>query len=372
MKSEMSRRVGTASVNSSIAAPAEISTEVPASSQPNDVASTGASQRRTLKRARPRKRVLIIGAGKTGHMIALSIMQQHAHEYEVIGFLEDEPDRNGLPGVPILGTTNDITTVLKDYKVDEVVVAYVPTWYQTLLESVLEKNGGKQPEVKVVPRLYEAMIGKMCFTQLDEIPLLSLNGRRITPFMERVRRLNDVVIAITMLTLLSPILLLTAILVKLTSRGPVIYKQERVGLNGKRFMIYKFRTMRQDAEAHTGPVLATPDDDRATFLGRILRRTKIDECPQFVNVLRGEMSIVGPRPERPVFVEQYEREIPAYSLRHTVKPGITGLAQINAGYLVNVHDKIKYDLMYVFNQSILLDWKIFLMTPFKMLFSRKK
>ncbi|MCS6858947.1 MAG: sugar transferase, partial [Abditibacteriales bacterium] len=213
--------------------------------------------------------MLIIGAGKTGHSIALSMMQQKSGEYEVIGFLEDEPERQGLPGVPILGTTNDIATVLKDYEVDEVVVAYVPTWYQTLLENVLGENGGKQPEVKVVPRLYETMISKVRFTQVDEIPLLSLNGRRITPFMERVRRLNDVVIAVVMLVLLSPILLLTAILIKLTSRGPVIYKQERVGLHGKRFMIYKFRTMRQDAEKHTGPVLSPPNDDRTTILGRI-------------------------------------------------------------------------------------------------------
>lgn len=364
MKSEMRAGLALTSSESTIAAAS--------SSQSTHASDDGASQRSALKLVQPHKRVLIIGAGKTGHSIALSMMQQNAEQCEVIGFLEDEPERNGLPSVPILGKTSDIATVLKDHDVDEVVVAYVPTWYQTLLESVLEKNGGKHPEVKVVPRLYETMISKVRFTQVDEIPLLSLNGTRTTPLMERLRRINDVIIAIAMLTLLSPILLLAAILIKLTSRGPIIYKQERVGLNGKRFMIYKFRTMRQDAEKHTGPVLSSPDDDRATFLGRILRRTKIDECPQFVNVLRGEMSIVGPRPERPVFVEQYEREIPAYAQRHTVRPGITGLAQINAGYLVNVHDKIKYDLMYVYNQSLLLDWKIFLMTPFKMLFSGKK
>ncbi len=364
MKSEMSRLVGTASSESTIAAVS--------SSQPTQASDDRASQRRTLKLVQPRKRVLIIGAGKTGHIIALSMMQRLAHLYEVIGFLDDEPEREGLPGVPILGTTRDIAAVLKDYNVDEVVVAYVPTWYQTLLESVLDQNGGKHPEVKVVPRLYETMISKVRFTQVDEIPLLSLNGTRTTPLMERLRRINDIAISLAMLTLLSPIFLLTALLIKLTSRGPIIYQQERVGKDGKRFMIFKFRTMHQDAEKHTGPVLSSPDDDRATFLGRILRRTKIDECPQFVNVLRGEMSIVGPRPERPVFVEQYEREIPAYAQRHTVRPGITGLAQINAGYLVNVHDKIKYDLMYVYNQSLWLDWKIFLMTPFKMLFSRKK
>jgi exopolysaccharide biosynthesis polyprenyl glycosylphosphotransferase len=364
MKSEM--RAGVALTSSESTATAA------SSSQQMHTADNGGARHDTLGVAQRRKRVLIIGAGKTGHMIALSLMERFPHLYDVIGFLDDESDRGMLPNAPILGTTNDIAQVLEEHRVDEVIVAYVPSWYQTLLENVFEHNGGRHLEVKVVPRLYETMIGKMRFTQVNEIPLLSLNGSRVSPFMENVHRLNDVVIAAAMLVLLSPLLLLTAILVRLTSRGPVIYKQERVGKDGKPFFIYKFRTMVQDAERHTGPVLSSPDDDRATLIGRILRSTKIDECPQFANVLRGEMSIVGPRPERPVFVEQYEREVPAYALRHTVKPGITGLAQINAGYLVNVHDKIKYDLMYVFNRSILLDWKIFFATPFKMLFSGRK
>ncbi|MBX7246246.1 MAG: exopolysaccharide biosynthesis polyprenyl glycosylphosphotransferase [Candidatus Sumerlaeaceae bacterium] len=179
------------------------------------------------------------------------------------------------------------------------------------------------------------------------------------------KRLLDVIVSLLVLILLSPILLLIALLVKVTSPGPVLYKQKRVGLDGRRFNIFKFRSMRLDAERDTGPVWASEDDERATAFGRFLRRNNLDELPQFLNVLRGDMSLVGPRPERPEFVKQFREEVPRYMGRHRVKSGMTGWAQIN-GLRGNtsIDERIKYDLYYIENWSFWLDLKIMLLTFF--------
>ena len=184
-----------------------------------------------------------------------------------------------------------------------------------------------------------------------------------------LKRILDIAVAVTALIILSPVMLITAVMIKLDSKGTVLYLQERVGLYGKTFFIYKFRSMKQDAEAKCGPVLAEEGDPRITKFGRLMRATRIDELPQLFNVLKGEMSIVGPRPERPFFVKQFISQKPEYDYRHNVKPGITGLAQIAGKYNTSAYDKLIYDLLYIQDVSVKTDLMIMLQT-FKVLLTK--
>lgn len=202
------------------------------------------------------------------------------------------------------------------------------------------------------------MAGKIPIENLKPSWLVFNSGFAVSKSMLAKKRIFSIAFSFFLLLALSPLLLLVMIAIKLDSRGPIFYRQERVGQDGRRFLLCKFRSMRQDAEKDTGPVWAREGDDRVTRVGRILRRTRIDELPQFYNVLRGDMSLVGPRPERPMFVEQLSEEIPYYPLRHVIKPGITGWAQINYGYantLEHTVEKLQYDLFYIKNISWILD-----------------
>lgn len=219
-----------------------------------------------------------------------------------------------------------------------------------------------QKEALIVPDLYELFIAGAETQQVDDMLVFSVLPPTLSKEQRLMKRVMDVVLATAMLILASPIMLLLAVLIPLTSRGPALYRQERLGLNGKPFMLYKFRSMVQDAEKLTGPVLATEDDPRITLLGRWMRATRLDELPQLFNVLKGDMSLVGPRPERAFFVEQFKEELPEYTYRMMVKPGITGLAQLMAKYTTTAQDKLRYDLMYVRNYSIVLDLKILFQT----------
>ena len=184
-----------------------------------------------------------------------------------------------------------------------------------------------------------------------------------------LKRILDIAVAGTALIILSPVMLITAVMIKLDSKGPVLYSQERVGLYGKTFFVHKFRSMKQDAEAKCGPVLAAEGDPRITKFGRFMRATRLDELPQLFNVLKGEMSIVGPRPERPFFVKQFIAQKPEYDYRHNVKPGITGLAQIAGKYNTSAYDKLIYDLLYIQDFSVKTDLMIMLQT-FKVLLTK--
>lgn len=217
-------------------------------------------------------------------------------------------------------------------------------------------------EVYLVPDLYEIILTRATRTQVHDIPMIECHDIKLTFTQVFIKRILDLCFAIVLLVLTLPVILLAALLVKLTSTGPVIYAQERVGFRGQGFVLYKLRTMIVDAEDSSGPVLSTEEDDRVTPVGRYLRASRIDELPQLYNVLRGDLSMVGPRPERPYFVEQFQQELEEYTLRHQVKPGITGLAQVNGFYSTNTSDKLRYDLYYIFDYSLLNDFKILLMT----------
>jgi Undecaprenyl-phosphate glucose phosphotransferase len=223
--------------------------------------------------------------------------------------------------------------------------------------------GETAADLYIVPDVWELATLNAAVGEFEGMPILSLRASRVSGWGRILKRAMDIVVSAVVLVALSPVLLVTALAVKLTSRGPVIYKQERMGLDGRVFNTLKFRTMRVDAEAETGPRWASEGDTRTTFVGRILRRTSLDELPQFWNVLKGDMSIVGPRPERPVFIEEFKRTVPKYMLRHKMKAGITGWAQVNGWRGSTSLDKrIQYDLYYIENWSIWLDLRIMLAT----------
>lgn len=311
------------------------------------------------------RRILIVGAGEAGRLLADQFAMRPGHK--VVGFIEDDPSIAGSMAGSVLGSHADVMRIVDEYAVDEVVVAYAPSWQQRVAESLV--NGHGHLRVKVMPTLYETMIAKPTFNTVHDVPLIQLHAPTGLTWPSRiVKRIADFFLSLLILLVSVPLCLVVAVAIKATSRGPVLIVQDRVGRNNRVFKCLKFRTMVKDAEAITGPVLSPGKEDlRVTPLGRVLRKTRVDEIPQFLNVLFGHMSIVGPRPERTAFVERFCREVTGYDERHKVRPGITGLAQVNGYYLTDVHTKLRYDLMYVYNQSLWLDVKILFQTLKEML-----
>lgn len=297
-------------------------------------------------------KVLVVGAGKVGHLVAERLEQQG---HVVVGFADDGAVATGN-GWPVLGDRNSVSRLVREHRVDQVIVAYAPTWQERLVEELTASNLGVQ--VAVVPSHYEALLRTPRVSSLGGVAVANLTEPRGRVW-DGAKRVLDIAGAATGLVLTSPLLLVIAGAVRLTSPGPVFYSQERVGKRGRAFRLHKFRTMCENAEATTGPILSPgKTDERLTPVGRVLRRTRLDELPQLWNVLRGDMSLVGPRPERPCFVRQFAEQTPLYSLRHEVRPGITGLAQIYGGYLTDARDKLRFDLIYLSHRSLWLDLKI--------------
>lgn len=248
-------------------------------------------------------------------------------------------------------------------KVDQVDVILVGSALSKPLQAeIMNCCSKKGKEVLIVPELFELFLLESELQQIDDLLVLSVRPPRLSPNQLIVKRLFDLALSSVMLILLSPIMIVLYFLVKFTSPGPAIYKQERLGLDGKVYNIYKYRSMVQDAETRTGPVFASDKDPRITSLGRFMRSTRLDEIPQLFNVLNGDMSLVGPRPERPFFTEQFKQSLPDYTYRLSVKPGITGLAQVMAKYSTTVEDKLRIDILYVRSYSLVLDIKILFQT----------
>lgn len=324
---------------------------------------------RTLARMRHQGRlegakVLILGTGQLGATIAERISHHAFLGLRVVGFVSDQPGDNSspLPGLPVLGDFANIREIIRDNGIEEVIVAQPGLSPKEILDFMLECEK-EIVSIRVVPNLLEAMLVEVGVEQIDGIPLFGLRDSPLQGWNIIVKRAFDILVSLTVLVVLSPLLLLAAACVKLSSPGPVFYRQKRIGLDGSQFNILKFRSMRLNAEEATGPVWATPNDERVTGFGRLMRRWNIDELPQLVNVLRGNMSLVGPRPERPHFVKQFREMVPRYMGRHRVKSGMTGWAQVN-GLRGNtsIEERIKFDLYYIENWSIWLDLKILLMT----------
>ena len=318
------------------------------------------------------KRILIAGAGDLGRMVADRILQHRELGYQVAGFVDDRAggDHIGYRGLPLLGTLGEVGEIAQREKIDHLYVALPLDEHSKLLE-LLDITSRQCLDIKVVPDLLQFIALRARLEDLDGLPVINVNDVPLQGFNAWVKRVVDVALSTVALALLTPPIAAIAFLVKWTSPGPVFYRQERMGLDGKAFNVYKFRSMYQNAEEVTGPVWARENDPRTTRLGRWLRRFDLDELPQLWNVLRGDMSIVGPRPERPFFVEQFKHLIPQYMLRHKVKAGITGWAQVN-GWRGNtsLEKRIEYDLYYIENWSVTLDLKIMWLTLVRGLFQR--
>jgi Undecaprenyl-phosphate glucose phosphotransferase len=279
-------------------------------------------------------------------------------------------DHLGYRGLPLLGTIGEAAEIAVRESIDHLYVALPPDQHVQMLE-LIESTSREMVDVKVVPDLLQVIALRARLEDLDGVPVININDVPLQGLNSAIKRALDIAMSSVALVVLTIPLLIIAVLVKLTSRGPVLYRQERMGLDGKRFTIVKFRSMFDDAERETGPVWAREDDPRVTPLGRFLRKSNLDELPQLWNVLCGDMSIVGPRPERPHFVEQFKHRIPQYMLRHKVKAGLTGWAQVN-GWRGNtpLEKRIEYDLYYIENWSVKLDLKILWLTVLKGFFHK--
>jgi Undecaprenyl-phosphate glucose phosphotransferase len=290
----------------------------------------------------------------------------------VVGFVDDRAggDHIGYRGLPLLGALGEVADIAQREKIDHLYVALPLDEHSKLLD-LIDTTSRECIDVKVVPDLLQFIALRARLEDLDGLPIINVNDVPLQGLNAWVKRSIDVALSTLALAVLSIPFAIIAAVVKWSSHGPVFYAQERMGLDGGAFTVYKFRSMHKDAEETTGPIWSPDNDTRTTNVGRWLRRFDLDELPQFWNVLRGDMSIVGPRPERPFFVEQFKHRIPQYMLRHKVKAGITGWAQVN-GWRGNtsLEKRIEYDLYYIENWSVTLDLKIMWLTLVRGFFQR--
>ncbi len=309
------------------------------------------------------RRVLVVGAGRLGRAVVDKLAEHPESGLRSVGFVDDDPEKLGASyrGVPILGATEDAARIVEEKRVDAVFLA-LPLQAHRAMLAVLKDVARTVADVRVVPDLLQYITFRAGVEDLDGLPVVHLTQVPLTGWMSLVKRTLDLAIAGTALLLLSPLFAVIAIAIRL-SGGPILYRQQRMGLDGRPFEIVKFRSMRPDAEDESGPTWAGPEDSRRTRVGRFLRRWSLDELPQLVNVVKGEMSLVGPRPERPEFVREFKEKFPQYMLRHRVRAGMTGWAQVN-GWRGNtsLSKRIEYDLYYIENWSLALDIKILWMT----------
>jgi len=305
------------------------------------------------------ERVLIVGSGPVARIVADQIRGQHDFAYRLVGMLEEATPSTERAGVPVLGTVADLPRVIATHDVNRVVVSLADRRGAFPSRDLLQaKLSGVR--VEDAATIYERITGKILTEGLKPSWLIFSDGFCTSRVTRAIKRAVDVMIAGIGLVLAAPLIVVTALLVKIGSPGPVLYRQERVGEKGRIFELYKFRSMRADAEDGT-PIWAKENDERVTGVGRFIRLTRLDEMPQLWNVLRGDMSFVGPRPERPYFVDQLAAAIPFYMERHTVKPGVTGWAQVKYRYGASIEDameKLRYDLYYVKHLSIVFDLTI--------------
>ena len=311
------------------------------------------------------RRVLIIGAGRIGRRLEDAFRQYPWMGFETVGFLDDAKSDGD-----VIGTTNDLGEVLDRFERAGTPVQYVyialPISATDRITELANEMSTRLAHVCLVPDLFQLDILNSRITDIGGLPVIHMIDEAPLDFRRAIKRIADISFSTLFLLLTSPLLLIIALAVKASSKGPVFYRQERMGLNGLTFDMLKFRSMPVDAEKKTGAVWARQGEQRATKVGAFLRKTSLDELPQFINVLKGDMSVVGPRPERPVFIEQFRGQIPKYMLRHKMKAGITGWAQVN-GWRGNtsIEKRIEFDLYYIQNWSLRLDLKIMLMTIWK-------
>jgi sugar transferase (PEP-CTERM system associated) len=318
------------------------------------------------------ERVLVVGTGHTAQLVAKQIGGQHDFAYRLVGFVDDDEGVEVVRHHEVLGKAADLRAIIAEHQVDRIIVGLSDRRGRLPIEELLQaKLSGVR--VEDATTTYERLTGKILVDDLKPSWLIFSDGFRASRITRVVKRMLDLSLSMIGFVLAAPLMAVTALAVRIDSPGPILYSQERVGENGRIFIVYKFRSMRTDAEGAGQPVWARDKDDRITRVGRVIRATRLDELPQLWNVMRGDMSFVGPRPERPFFVELLARDIPFYVQRHAVKPGLTGWAQVKYQYGSSIEDameKLRYDLYYVKHMSIVFDLTIVLDTVKVILFGK--
>jgi len=320
------------------------------------------------------ERILIVGSGNLAVEVAREVLDRPDAGYRIVGFVGTDADLIGksLINPRVIGTTEELDAIVKREHIDRIVVAMGERRGQLPTNKLLQLSLAGQVNIEEGASFYERITGRVSLNMVRPSWLIFSGRGRSTKIAEVARNVVHWLVALIGAILSLPIVLVTAVLIKLESKGPIFYRQERVGKNGRTFVLAKFRSMRVDAEA-SGPVWASKKDDRTTRVGRIIRKVRVDEIPQFWNILKGEMSFVGPRPERPHFVAQLAEEIPFYEQRHLIAPGLTGWAQIKYPYGASIEDarqKLQYDLFYIKNHGLFLDAIIMFETIKIILFGR--
>lgn len=339
-----------------------------------------AIQKRLLLAGFGARNAIIVGWSQKAFQLYDMVQKYPALGYRVVGFVKSPgkasarepskmaPDR----GIQLLGSINGLPSILDKHAVQEVLIGLDSTEHPELLD-VMKYCNGHEVGMKIIPDLYDIVSGQARISSIYGFPLMDLRPQLLQPWEAALKRGLDITVALTIIVVSLPLWLLVALAIKLDSQGPVFYKQERVGKNSDPFFMIKFRSMYSDAEKKTGPVWSGKDDPRVTRVGRVIRRLHLDEVPQFINVLIGNMSLVGPRPERPYFVNRLSKEIPLYRHRHRIRPGMTGWAQIKYRYDQSIEDvksKLKYDLFYIENISWRLDLKILFNTLYVLIIGK--
>lgn len=338
-----------------------------------------ALQKRLLEAGVGARNTLIVGLSDKARDLYRMVVKYPALGYKVVGFVGIPDGRRGkqkgaksVMGIPLVGTVGELPTLIEQHEIGEVLIGLDSTEHDRLLEIIRFCNG-HDVGMKIMPDLYDIVSGQARINSIYGFPLIEVMPELMRPWEEAMKRVMDIVVAGGILLVGAPLWLLVAGMIKIDSRGPVLYAQQRVGRNGKIFTMYKFRSMNTDAEEESGPKWAERNDPRVTRIGKIIRRLHFDEVPQLLNVLLGDMSLVGPRPERPFFVKRLEKELPMYRRRLRVRPGMTGWAQIKYRYDQSIEDvksKLRYDLFYIENMSWRMDLKILFNTLYVMLRGR--
>ena len=329
-------------------------------------------QKLLMVRGYGKKNTIIIGTDKRAKEIASHLLLESTG-HNLVGFIKssnikDSKVDNDIIS-PILGELNNIREIIDSHQINEVVIALETPEHNRLLE-ILTRANGAPVSLRIIPDMYEVVSGLAKTEELYGLPLVEINPEILTMQQRFAKRSLDIIVSSLVILTALPIWTIIAISIKLESKGPIFYRQERVGQNGKRFMINKFRSMVHEAETITGPVWAKAQDPRITKVGSLLRRFRLDEIPQFLNVFLGDMSVVGPRPERSFFVQKLVEEFPFYYRRHRIRPGITGWAQIKHSYdssISDVREKLKFDFFYIENISLSLDFLIMIRTVLVMI-----
>ncbi|MCL6100225.1 MAG: sugar transferase [Bacteroidetes bacterium] len=331
-------------------------------------------QRRLLIQGIGRRNALIVGFSPKSNEIHTSILRHRELGLDVVAYsgLNESELNKSFKNVSVVDTIYNLESTLDKFQIKNVIISLGRHEEEIILE-IVSRCEGKNIEIKMAPDLYDIISGQAKISQLYSFPLIDVMPELMPEWEKKLKRLMDIVLSFMLMVITSPATLLAALAIRLESKGPVFYKQERMGQNGKVFKIYKFRSMVHHAEKHTGPVWSTKDDPRITKVGRFIRKVRLDEVPQVINILKGDMSFVGPRPERPFFVEKLSHDIPLYKRRLKVRPGVTGWAQVKHKYDESVEDvkvKLKYDLFYIENMSLRMDLKILFRTVFVVIFGK--